>query len=57
MRTPLSCIGTALEILRLAPSGTADHEKMLVQIRSQLDLLSHQLKVLTDAASIPARKP
>lgn len=54
MRSPLSCIGTALEILRLSPSGTADHERMLEQIRGQLEELSRLLKSLSDAAVFPA---
>ena len=46
MRTPLSCMRTSLELLRMLPAGSEKHAKVLGILNAQLDLLGGQMEAL-----------
>lgn len=46
IRTPLSCVRTTLEILRMLPADSEQHRRMVGVIDTQVDQISGQLERL-----------
>ncbi len=46
MKTPLSCMRTALEVLRMLSTGSVEQDKFIGILDTQVDELSGQLETL-----------
>lgn len=46
MRTPLSCMRTTVEILRLLPTDSDQRRGVIGSLETQIDLIARQLELL-----------